>query len=275
MNKRVATIILNRNLPEATDRLYDHLIKHDGDFTDVYVVESGSDPDRLSKHVTWRADWPEAVAHGLRFNRGMNYGLSQLWKEGKFKNYDAFFLLTNDSELQDSSTLKPLLDILDKHRRVGILSPCGKRWGERFLLKHQTTKYFWFIHNNALLLRREFVEAVLNADQPDHMGFLFDGANFRGYGAESEMIAKAYANDWAAAITSDVYVGENESYLLNQADLIKTEGYEENLRLYIEEGQRWMRNKYGFNSRWSMQQYVKSFYERFFDFYPEYKNYQV
>jgi hypothetical protein len=62
---------------------------------------------------------------------------------------------------------------------------------------------------------------------------------------------------------------------LNQAALIKTEKYEDNLRLYIEEGQVWMRNKYGFNSRWSMQQYVKSFYDRFFEFHPEYTTYQV
>ena len=43
--------------------------------------------------------------------------------------------------------------------------------------------------------------------------------------SESELIAKAYANDWAAAITSTVWAGENESYLINQADLIKTEVY--------------------------------------------------
>ena len=101
------------------------------------------------------------------------------------------------------------------------------------------------------------------------MNFLFDGENFRGYLSESELIAKAYANDWAAAITSTEWAGENESYLINQADLIKTEGYQENLRLYITEGKAWLRNKYGFNSRWSMQQYVKSFYDKFFEFHPE------
>ncbi|MDP8218383.1 MAG: hypothetical protein P9M03_06635, partial [Candidatus Theseobacter exili] len=105
--------------------------------------------------------------------------------------------------------------------------------------------------------------------------FLFDGSNFRGYGSESELIAKAYANDWAAAITSEVWAEENESYLLSRADLIKTEGYDDNLKLYVEEGRRWMKNKYGFNSRWSMQQYVKAFYDRFFEFYPEFKPYQI
>ena len=107
------------------------------------------------------------------------------------------------------------------------------------------------------------------------MNFLFDGENFRGYGSESEMIAKGYANDWAAAITSKVWAEENQSYLLSKADLIKTESYDENIRLYVEQGLEWMRKKYGFNSRWSMNLYVKSFYDRFFDFHPEYSKYKI
>jgi len=273
--KRVATIILNRNLPDVTDPLVAHINKFDSDITDVYVVEAGSDRDNLSKSVTWLADWPEAQALGLRYCRGMNYGLSQLWKEGKFQQYDAFFLLTNDTELQPKKTIAPLVAILDQHPRVGILSPCSKRWGERFLLENGSTKYFWFIHNNAYLLRREFVESIFNEDEPDAMNFLFDGANFRGYGSEHELIAKAYANDWAAAITSSIWASENESHLLEKTDLIKTEAFEENMKLYIEEGHAWMRKKYGFNSHWSMQQYVKSFYDHFFEFHPEFSEYRV
>jgi hypothetical protein len=273
--KRVATIILNRNLPKVTNQLCEHLERYDGDATDVFVVEAGSDSERLSHFATWHADWPDAVMHGLRYPRGMNYGLSQLWKEGKFSQYEAFFLLTNDTELRDQPTLSTLLTILDKHPRLGIISPCSDRWGERFLLREQPTKYFWFIHNNAYLLRRSFIEDILNEDQPDSMNFLFDGSNFRGYGFESELIAKAYVNDWAAAITAEVWAGENESHLLNQSDLIKTEGYEENLKLYVEEGMQWMRTKYGFNSRWAMQQHVKNFYDRFFEFHPEFEPYRI
>lgn len=273
--KRVATIILNRNLPEPTDRLVEHIQKFDGKQTDVFVVEAGSDDTRLSKYCTWHADWPEAKQQGLRYSRGMNYALSLLWKNGKFNNYDAFFLLTNDTELMLESTLSPLLEILDHHKRVGILSPCSMRWGERLLLAEHSTKYFWFIHNNAYLLRRDFIISICNVDQPDIMNFLFDGSNFRGYGSESELLAKAYANDWAAAITKNVWAEENETHLLTRADLIKTEAYGDNIRLYVEEGRRWMRNKYGFNSRWSMQQYVKSFYDRFFQFHPEYESYKI
>lgn len=273
--KRVATIILNRNLPEVTERLYEHLSKYDGDQTDIYVVEAGSDPGRLSRCTTWHANSADVLVNGLRYGRGMNYGLVQLVKEGKFESYDAFFLLTNDTEFKAAPTLSPLMQILNEHPRVGILSPCSERWGERLLLKDETTKYFWFIHNNAYLLRREFIESICDKEQPDLMSFLFDGSNFRGYGSEHELVAKAYANDWAAAITSQVWAAENESHLLDNADQIKTEGYEENLKLYISEGRRWMRKKYGFNSHWSMQQYVKGFYDKFFEFHPEYSQYKI
>jgi len=273
--KSIATIILNRNLPGPTDKLYEHLNKYDKKETDIYVLEAGSDQDKLSKYCTWHENSDEIKKEGLRYSRGMNYGLLQLWKEKKWKQYDFFFLLTNDTELSKAQTLAPMNKLLKKHQRVGILSPCSLRWGERFLLQETTIKYFWFIHNNALLLRRNFIETIMEIEKPNYFNFLFDGSNFRGYFSESELIAKAYANNWAAAITTEVYAEENQSYLLTKADLIKTESYNDNIKLYIEEGQKWLRRKYGFNSRWSMQQYVKSFYDSFFDFYPEYKNYKV
>lgn len=273
--KRVATIILNRNLPKVTDQLVEHVKEYDGDLTDIFVIEAGSNRDQLSHHCTWYADWPEAMQCGLRYSRGMNYGLSRLWQEGTFASYDAFFLLTNDTEFSKTETLRPLLHIMDRSDCIGILSPCSQSWGERLLLEAQATKFFWFIHNTSYLLRREFVEDICDCERPDHMHFLFDGSNFRGYGSESELIAKAYANDWAAAITREVWAEENESHLLNHADIIKTECYDDNLKLYVEEGLRWMRRKYGFNSRWSMQQYVKSFYDKFFDYHPEYEVFRI
>ena len=79
--KKVASLILNRNLPKVTDRLYEHVKKYDGELTDIFVIESGSDENNLSKYMTWHANWEDAIFKGLRYARGMNYGLSQLWKE--------------------------------------------------------------------------------------------------------------------------------------------------------------------------------------------------
>lgn len=273
--KRTAAIILNRNLPAATDALYEHLMEYDGQFTDVYVVEAGSDADKLSKYCTWYADSNEIKKNGLRYGRGMNYGLSKLLTEDKFYRYDAFFLLTNDTELRKTASIEELLKIIDENPRIGILSPCSERWGEKYLLTEEGVSFFWFIHNNAFFLRREFIECIGNFDKPDYMNFLFDGTNFRGYMMEEELIAKAYANDWAAAITNRVWVEENESHLLEHAQIIKTESFEENMKLYLQEGLAWIKKKYGFNSHWTMQQYVRQFYQSFFEFYPELKKYSI
>ncbi len=273
--KSIATIVLNRNLPEVTDKLYEHLVKYDGTETDIYVLEAGSDKDKLSKFCTWHANSDEIVNKGLRYSRGMNYALLQLYKEKKWKQYEGFFLITNDTEFSNSKTLKPLIETLQEHQKIGILSPCSSRWGEKLLLQKEDTKYFWFIHNNALLLRRTFIESIMETEKANYLNFIFDGTNFRGYFSESELIAKAYSNNWAAAITSKVFAEENQSYLLKKADLIKTESFNENLKLYVEEGLVWLRRKYGFNSRWSMQQYVKSFYDSFFNYNPELKRYKI
>ena len=115
----------------------------------------------------------------------------------------------------------------------------------------------------------------MNTSAPTFMNFIFDGTNFRGYLSESELIAKAYANDWGAAITSSVMAEENESYLLEKADLIKTDKYQENINLYLDEGKLWMKRKYGFNSRWSMHQYVKNFYDLFFENNPDLVRYKI
>lgn len=267
--KRVATIILNRNLPNETDQLWKQVDDNNHETTDIYVVEAGSDSNNLSTHATWHVNDPESVRQGLRYSRGMNFALSELWKDNKFKNYEAFFLITNDTEFQTPHPIQDLLDVLDKHPKVGIVSPCSDQWGENTLLQEQRVKYFWFVHNTAYMMRRNFLESIVNTQSPDMYRFIFDGTNFRGYGMESEMIAKAYANDWAVAITSDVQIRENESYLLNRADFIKTEPYDENLKLYVEEGKKWMRNKYGFNSHWSMNLYAKLFYDQFFEYNPD------
>ena len=275
MKKPVCTIILNRNLPDVTDKLYDNIYNHNKEFTDIYVVEGGSDKNKLSKYVTWHADWDDAMKNGLRYSRGMNYALDNLLQENKFKNYEAFLLLTNDTEFDEKPFIEDLYNIIKEHKRLAILSPCCPSWGEKYLLEKNSLKFFWFIHSDALLIKREFIEEIYSDTKPGYMNFLFDGSNFRGYCAESELIAKAYNNYWAAAITSKIWVIENESHLIDKHELIKTESDEENKRIYVEEGFKWMDRKYGFKSKWSMHMYVKKLYDEFFVNHPALKKYQI
>lgn len=271
-----ATIILNRNLPKETNNLVEHFKKYDGNFTDIFVIEAGSEKNNLSKYCTWYNNSPKVMKNGLRYVRGMNFGLANLWKEDKWEKYDSFFLLTNDTKIpKNQKTIITLQKLLKKHPKVGIISPCSQKWGEKKLIGYNSIKYFWFIHNNAYFLRREFVDQIINKKKPYSKNFLFDGNNFRGYLSESELIAKAYANDWAAAITTSVFAEEDENLLLDKSYIIKTETYKENINLYVEEGLKWMHQKYGFNSKWQMMQYVKLFYDKFFEYFPEYKKFKI
>jgi hypothetical protein len=42
-----------------------------------------------------------------------------------------------------------------------------------------------------------------------------------------------------------------------------------------DEGLRWLRRKYGFNSRWSAIAYAKAFYGQFFESHPEYAHLRI
>jgi hypothetical protein len=266
--KPVAAIVLNRNLPEVTDALCERLERSSGDVADIFVVESGSDRDRLSRRCTWWADWPESLEMGLRYPRGFNFALSRLLAEGRYGDYEHFLLLVNDAEIPEEPWVAALLEVMREHPRVGILSPCSRTWGERELIGPEGVRYFWHMSQIAWLLRRRYVDDVRELEEPTYMNFLYDGENFRGYESEIELVIKGYINDWASAITTRAFVDEDKNHLVTKHQLIRTEPFEESVLKCVQEGKRWMRRKYGFHSRWCMQMYAKLFYESFFVNYP-------
>lgn len=274
MKPRIATIILNRNMPESTDALVEFLQQRNNGETDIYVVESGSDRERLSRHYSFWANWEEATREGLRWPRGFNYGLAELLKAGKFFSYDYFFLVCNDTIFLDNP-IPPLMDEMDAHPRVGILSPCAENWQERSLIGESGTAYVWHINHVAWMVRRSFVETVMEREQPGPLSFLYDGTNFRGYGADLELIVKGYINEHATALTTKALIRENTDILRYKADLMRTDSFTVNQRRVFEEGQDWMRRKYGFTTWVHMHTYASMFYDRFFHLYPQYRRHRL
>jgi GT2 family glycosyltransferase len=271
---RVAVLILNRNLPDLTNNLYSHIEEFEKKFVDIFILEAGSDKKNLSNNFSWHISDPLTKKNGLRYSKGMNLALLKIFESGEFDNYDAFFLLNNDVQLPKYSVLERMLKILDDVPKIGILSPCSNLWGEKNYLIDEKTKFFWYIQNNAFLLRKEFIQSAMNRS-PTMMNFLFDGNNFRGYLAESELIAKAYINGWGAAITAEVFIERDFSFLMKQSSLIKTDPFNKNSRLMLEEGFDWLKTKYGFNSKWDMHFYVKNFYDLFFQSNPNLLKYRL
>ena len=153
---KIATIIINRNLPKVTDRLYQEIKKNNS--TDIYVIDAGSDKDKLSKNCTWYIKDKDTKINGLRYNRGINLALAKLYNSSYFKKYNIFFCITNDTEIITKKFDNKILKIFNKHKKLGILSPLGTNWGEKFYLKKIKTKYFWFISNNNNRKRKHLYE---------------------------------------------------------------------------------------------------------------------
>lgn len=267
MRPRVAVIILSRNLPDQVDALVRSIRKHDVDHSDVYVVEAGTDRNRLSEHHTTWANWDEAIQEGLRGPRGFNLGLLEIMRRGRLQAYDFFFLIRATVSLS-GPTIEPLLAQMDAHPHVGIISPCGDGWEERQLVGESSLRYVWHINHYAWLIRRELVEALMDHEEPSMNSFLFDGSNFRGYGADTEVIIKGYINEYATALSTACFLHEDQELLKSQADLIRTDPYGVNVRKVFDEGFRWMHRKYGFSTRLQFHEYAEMWFERFFALHP-------
>jgi hypothetical protein len=161
-----------------------------------------------------------------------------------------------------------LLDQLEAHPRVGIISPCGETWPERELVGPDSLRYVWHINHYAWMLRRSFVDLVIDHHGLSTEGLIFDGANFRSYGADTELVIKGYINEYATALSTACFLNEDQELLKTRSDLIRTDPYDVNARKVFDEGFQWMRRKYGFTTRLQFQEYAKLWYDRFFVLHP-------
>ena len=61
----------------------------------------------------------------------MNYALRKLYDEGSFYKYDAFFLITNDSEFEKKNIIKKCLIFLINIKNWQFCLLVQKKWGEK------------------------------------------------------------------------------------------------------------------------------------------------
>lgn len=272
MAKPVATLILQRNLPKHSDTIGDHIVRWNGDLTDVYVIESGSDPDKLSKHPKFWANWPEAVEHGLHFSRGTNYGLLEL---EKIQKYDFYFICMGDTFLFPEPTIEILLEEMAQWPKFGIISPISPDWGEYQQIQSGTTKCHWLVAHVCWMIRSTFLDAVKAQENPSYMNYFYDGENYLGYDCDTEIIIKAYLQDFAVALTAKTRFVEQRDLKDRYANVMKTEATAPHQNRMYREALEWMKKKYNFDSKWEMRAWTKRVYEEFMQRNPEYQQFRL
>jgi GT2 family glycosyltransferase len=102
---KTAAIILNHNLPDYTDMLYESLKPYERNDYDLFVLDNGSKPEGTSKHTTFKLDT------NVYFGGGLNAAM-QFVKENK--EYDSLLFLSNDLTIHPYNFVRTLRDELIK-----------------------------------------------------------------------------------------------------------------------------------------------------------------
>ena len=98
------SIIVNRNLPKETNDLCRKIKKYNK--TDIFVIESGSNPNKLSNFTKLYINDKRTIQKGLRFYIAINLALHDLYKSGDLFKYEYFFLSPNDAIVPKKNFLK-------------------------------------------------------------------------------------------------------------------------------------------------------------------------
>lgn len=259
ISTNLSAVILNRNLGQVCDALVDELNLRG--VNDIFVVDASSSPELRSQNATLMPQDFETITKGLRVNRGYNLGLSQALAESRS---DWIFCLPVDTEIKnfEIERLFSQLQILDK---VVAVCPLEETSPYLSLIPEAGLGIGWKFPEGPILLKSDFVRQF----QFGSAVRLFDDENFRGYLSFVELALRIYGNDRAIAATSLIQVYEREDYLLNYADLMKTEPLEINKYLLKTEGLSWIREKYGMVDRWSFENIVRLVFEEYVSKNPD------
>ena len=123
--------ILNHNLPEYTDYLYDNLSPYQSNIYDLIVIDNGSSSEKISKYTTHTLDSNSYMGGG--FNAAMQLVLSS-------DEYDSLLFLNNDLIVFGYEFVKTLREEMFNNN-FKVLSAC-------FFNVEPTGQCFWKTMHN-------------------------------------------------------------------------------------------------------------------------------
>ncbi|MEM1450912.1 MAG: methyltransferase domain-containing protein [Planctomycetota bacterium] len=121
---KVAVLVVSRNRPDLVERMADSLRRNMSIDHDLFVVEAGTDDDKLTEHTTAVYDDREfrgkCYAHNIALEIARKAG-----KEGT--PYDYYWVLMNDVVFDEGvDAARLLIDQMEAEPRLAILSPTCK-----------------------------------------------------------------------------------------------------------------------------------------------------
>lgn len=244
---KTAIIVLNRNQPQMTDRLCDHLKAHTHASYQLFVIEAGSDQDKLSHHTTHWINDPQTIKEGLRPARGFNRGIAIARQAGAF---DAYWCLMNDMNFLEEDTLSLLLKDIARYPMIGLIQPrlLYSQWantrvpGDKFSAPPGHIRFVPYMPHFCYLVTVPLLDAL---------GEVYDSDNFYSHGGDIEMCWRAWAAGFAVAISGSCSVWEYVGGTYQGGAANSAHQY------FMNEAQTtmlaWLKRKYGFQSKYEME----------------------
>ena len=156
MSKTLVTI-LNHNLPEDTDKLFEALNYFKDDSHDIFVIDNGCNEDGKSKYVTHTLD--ENVYFGGALNVMFQYIIDN-------KEYDSLLFLNNDLIIHPYNFVNSMRDVMNNDGYT-IVSPTifQPTWDQGFWFtmhnwNRRTIRPVKWVDFNAPLIHRRLIEEI-------------------------------------------------------------------------------------------------------------------
>ena len=260
MEQNVDILVLNRNLGEVTNKLIENL--KDLDTVKLFgVIDAGSRHEEISKFTVVRDDSSFALENGLRPNKGFHLGLE--WWEEQESESQWVLLLPNDSEISNWQP-KNLFNIIEFQSTISAVIPLSPGNPYISILPENRVALGWNFHEGPIILSSDFIRERLSQQK-----YIFDPENFRGYLSFIELALQIYSNNQGIVGTDLISFSENQTHILKNSQLIGTEPYSDNLRLLVDEGERWLLKKHGITDRWSLELQTRLVFEEFLRVNPD------
>jgi 2-polyprenyl-3-methyl-5-hydroxy-6-metoxy-1,4-benzoquinol methylase len=187
---RVAVLLVSRNRPDLVDSQAKWLSESVSIFHDLFVIECGTDRDKLSEHSTlWYAD-PEF--RGKVWGHSLAIDFAR--KSGK---YDYYFVLMNDLVFDSGvDVLRMLVDEMEREPLMAILSPTNIE-GD-YPSSAPREQQDWHAVSTC-----DYLAFMMRASALDQVGFLNPSFQYC-WGAIHELSYKLYSNGWFVAYSDKV-----------------------------------------------------------------------
>ena len=220
---RVAVIILNHNLPEYTDQLYDMLSPHSGDLYSLDVLDNGSPAAGRSRHTSLE------TGENRFFGGGLNFAFRHVLER---PGIDYLLFLNNDLIVPEARFVATLVEAADENA-YAVVSPC--------ILQPEREQNFWpvmhcwgsrapretgWVDFTAPLIHRRLIEAIGQ----------YDAALEPGYGCDLYAGLVCRDRGWKIAVCDNlavVHIG-SLTLKLGRSSLTQKEHHELAKQRYVD-----------------------------------------